>query len=70
MLFLLQLLIFLVELGLRINLETNLAFSDPGAVQRLKEDLFERDFAESREVTAPVKVTFMDYMGEMISNQL
>ncbi|MBN1906165.1 MAG: phosphatidylserine/phosphatidylglycerophosphate/cardiolipin synthase family protein [Deltaproteobacteria bacterium] len=57
-------------LSLRINLETNLAFSDPKAVQRLKEDLFERDFAASREVTAPVKVTFMDYMGEMISNQL
>jgi hypothetical protein len=55
---------------LRINLETNLAFSDPGAVQRLKEDLFESDFAVSREVTVPIKVTFMDYMGEMISNQL
>jgi cardiolipin synthase len=57
-------------LSLRINLETNLAFSDPGAVQRLKEDLFETDFAASREITAPVKVTFMDYMGEMISSQL
>jgi len=57
-------------LSLRINLETNLAFSDPGAVQRLKEDLFESDFAVSREVTVPIKVTFMDYMGEMISNQL
>jgi cardiolipin synthase A/B len=57
-------------LSLRINLETNLAFSDPGAVERLKQELFEKDFADSREVTVPVKVTFMDYMGEMISNQL
>jgi cardiolipin synthase A/B len=57
-------------LSLRINLETNLAFSDPGAVERLKQDLFETDFADSREVTVPIKVTFMDYMGEMISNQL
>jgi cardiolipin synthase len=57
-------------LSLRINLETNLAFSDPKAVQRLKEELFEKDFAVSREVTDPIKTTFMDYIGKMISSQL
>ena len=57
-------------LSLRINLETNLAFSDPEAVKTLKEELFEKDFAVSTEIIAPVKVTFLDYLGEMISNQL
>ena len=57
-------------LSLRINLETNLAFSNPDAVERLKTQLFEKDFSVSKEITIPVKVTFMDYLGEMISNQL
>ncbi len=57
-------------LSLRINLETNLAFSNPHAVETLKKELFEKDFADSREVTNPIKVTFIDYMGELISNQL
>ncbi len=57
-------------LSLRINLETNLAFSDPETVEILRTELFEKDFSVSREVMAPVKVTFMDYLGEMISNQL
>ncbi len=57
-------------LSLRINLETNLAFSNPAAVETLKEELFEKDFSVSREITIPVKVTFKDYLGEMISNQL
>ena len=57
-------------LSLRINLESNLAFSNPEAVERLKEDLFEKDFSVSREITVPVKVTLLDYLGEMISNQL
>ena len=57
-------------LSLRINLETNLAFSDPEAVETLKTELFEKDFVVSKEVTVPVKVTFLDYIGEMISNQL
>lgn len=57
-------------LSLRINLETNLAFSNPEAVEKLKNELFEKDFAISSEVTNPVKVTFLDYLGEMISNQL
>lgn len=57
-------------LSLRINLETNLTFSDPETVDRLKTELFEKDFSISREVTVPIKVTFLDYIGEMISNQL
>ena len=57
-------------LSLRINLETNLGFSDPEAVERLKTELFEKDFSISREIMVPVKVTLLDYFGEMISNQL
>lgn len=57
-------------LSLRINLETNLAFSDKETVERLKKELFEKDFSVSREVTDPVEVSFLDYIGEMISNQL
>ncbi len=57
-------------LSLRINMETNLAFSNPEAVERLKKDLFEKDLSVSREITEPVKVSFIDYLGEMISNQL
>ncbi|MBN2418916.1 MAG: phosphatidylserine/phosphatidylglycerophosphate/cardiolipin synthase family protein [Deltaproteobacteria bacterium] len=57
-------------LSLRINLETNLAFSDPEAVETLRTELFEKDFSVSKEIIDPIKVTFLDYLGEMISNQL
>lgn len=57
-------------LSLRINIETNLAFSNPVIVEKLKKELFEKDFLISREVNTPAEVTLFDYVGEMISNHL
>jgi cardiolipin synthase len=58
------------KLSLRINQETDLATSDPAFVGRLQRDLFERDFARSREVLAPRSIGWGTYLGSFIANQL
>ncbi len=58
------------KLSLRINQETNLATSDPRFVEPLRRDLFEADFARSRELTAPQPVKWTDYLAEFIADQL
>ena len=58
------------KLSLRINQETNLATSEPRFVEPLRRDLFEADFARSRELTAPQPVKWTDYMAEFITDQL
>lgn len=58
------------KLSLRINQETNLATSDPRFTERLRRDLFEADFARSREWTEAQPVRWNDYIAEFIADQL
>lgn len=53
-------------LSFRLNQETNIAFSDPEAVDRLKRDLFAVDFAKSRELTAARDATLSHYLFETL----
>ena len=58
------------KLSLRINQETNLATSDPHFVDRLRRELFEVDFARSRELKEAQPVNWTDYISEFIADQL
>jgi cardiolipin synthase len=58
------------KLSLRINQETDLATSDPGFVGQLRHDLFDADFARSREWTEAQPVKWTDYISEFIADQL
>ncbi|HSD61421.1 MAG TPA: phospholipase D-like domain-containing protein, partial [Burkholderiales bacterium] len=58
------------KLSLRINQETDLATCDPRFVDLLKRDLFERDFAKSRELKQPPTVGWGEYIAEFIADQL
>jgi cardiolipin synthase len=54
------------KLSLRRNLETNIATSDPRVVGELARELFERDFADSLELTEPVVTTGGDAFAEWV----
>lgn len=58
------------KLSLRINQETNLATSDPRFVGQLQSELFDADFARSREWTEARPVGWNDYIAEFIADQL
>jgi cardiolipin synthase len=58
------------KLSLRINQETKLATSDPRFVGQLQHELFEADFARSREWTDARPVGWNDYIAEFIADQL
>ena len=58
------------KLSLYINQELNLAVSDPDAVQRLREDLFEKDFAQSREITETAQTSWSDHFYTILARQL
>jgi cardiolipin synthase len=58
------------KLSLRINQETNLATSDAGFVGRLERELFEADFARSREWTEAKPVGWSDYVAKLFADQL
>ncbi len=58
------------KLSLRINQETNLGTSDPRFVEKLKQALFEADFARAREWTEVRPVKWTDYISEFIADQL
>ncbi len=53
-------------LSMRLNQETNIGFSDPEMVDRLKRDLFEADFNVSRELTGQQKVGLSHYISEAL----
>ncbi len=57
------------RLSLRRNLETNLATSDPGIAHRLRQELFEEDFAKSHLLAETIEVNWTDYLLERILNQ-
>jgi cardiolipin synthase len=58
------------KLSLRVNGETNLATSDPEFAATLRRELFERDFARSREVSTPPRVGWTTYISDFIADQL
>jgi len=58
------------KLSLQINLETDIATSDPGFVGRLRTELFERDFALSREITETRTLGWSTYLSSFVARQL
>ena len=58
------------KLSFYINQEMNLAFSDPDTVERLRVELFERDFAFSEELKEPILAGWSDYLYEFVADQL
>ena len=58
------------KLSLRINQETNLATSDAGFVRRIEQELFEVDFARSREWTEQKPAGWSDYLAKFFADQL
>ncbi|MBM3882412.1 MAG: phosphatidylserine/phosphatidylglycerophosphate/cardiolipin synthase family protein [Verrucomicrobia bacterium] len=58
------------KLSLHVCHELNIAFSDPATVERLRRDLFEVDFARSREITEPVALNWLDSLVETFADQL
>ncbi len=58
------------KMSLRVCQEQNLAFSDPATVERLKQDLFETDFAKSRELTKPVPTNWLDSLVAAFADQM
>jgi len=58
------------KLSLFINRELDLATSDPAAVARLRERLFETDFARSREITEAEPLGWNVYFSDFIAKQL
>ncbi len=58
------------KISLFVNQETNLAFSDPEAVGRLKAGLFEVDFGRSTELTEPISVGWSDLFYTVLAGQL
>ncbi len=56
------------RLSLRVNKEMNIATSHPDAVERLLAELFEPDFARSREVTEPFPERLLDHLVELFGD--
>ena len=58
------------KLSLRVNRETNIGTSDPGFVGRLERELFEADFARSREIGEPPSAGWGTYITAYVAAQL
>ena len=58
------------KLSLLVNREISLAFSDPEAVVRLERDLFEKDFAVSREMDGPEPINLVDHFWELLADEV
>jgi phosphatidylserine/phosphatidylglycerophosphate/cardiolipin synthase-like enzyme len=54
------------HLSLRVNQEQNIATSDPRVAERLKQDLFEADFARSYEMNGPLSVDWVDVLADFV----
>ena len=57
------------KMSLHVEQEINIAFSDPVTTDRLRRELFEADFAKSKELKKPVPVTWMDTVVEALTDQ-
>ena len=60
----------LEKMSLRVSQELDVAFSDPAAVNRLKQDLFETDFKRAREVKEEAPVNWLDSFVKAFADQL
>jgi cardiolipin synthase len=60
----------LEKMGLRIGQELDVAYSDPRAVDQLKQELFEADFKRSREIKTMESVSWLDSLVKVFSDQL
>ncbi len=60
----------LEKMSLRVSQELDVAFSDPTAVNRLKQDLFETDFSRAREIKDAVPVNWLDSFVKAFADQL
>jgi cardiolipin synthase len=58
------------KLSLRVNGETNLSTFDPAFTGALRKELFDRDFARSRELTEPPRAGWTTYLSDFIADQL
>ena len=58
------------KLSLRVNRETNVPTSDPVFVGRLEKDLFDADFARSREIGEPPTAGWGTYITAYVAGQL
>jgi phosphatidylserine/phosphatidylglycerophosphate/cardiolipin synthase-like enzyme len=58
------------KLSLRVNRETNVATSDPVFVGRLQQELFETDFARSRELVKAPSTGWGTYIAAYVAGQL
>jgi len=56
------------QLSLRVNLETNVATSNPEAVEALKQQLFAVDFAASPEMREVFPERWNDYLWELVGD--
>jgi cardiolipin synthase A/B len=58
------------KLSLRVNRETNIATSDPSFAGRLRQELFEADFARSRELVEAPSTGWGTYISAYVAGQL
>ena len=58
------------KLSFSINKELNIATSHPDAVERLHEQLFRKDFAQSVEITEPFPERWSDYLIEILGDYI
>lgn len=60
----------LEKMSLRVSQELDVAFSDPAAVNKLKHDLFEADFARAREIKEPEPINWLDSFVKAFADQI
>ena len=58
------------KMSLHVGQELDIAFSDPPTVDRLRRELFDKDFARSREITTPVETSWFDPLIKAFTDQL
>ncbi|HEV7924043.1 MAG TPA: phosphatidylserine/phosphatidylglycerophosphate/cardiolipin synthase family protein [Verrucomicrobiae bacterium] len=58
------------KMSLRVGQELDIGFSDPATTERLKQELFEKDFARSHEITQPAATSWFDSVVKTFTDQL
>ena len=58
------------KLSMRVNQEINFCFWDKNTVEKLKSDLFEKDFKESMLLSGEFPILWVDYLLEKVAKQL
>jgi cardiolipin synthase len=58
------------KMSLHVGQDLDIAFSDPPTVDRLQRELFDKDFARSREITTPVETSWFDPLIKAFTDQL